>query len=77
MKFKISHVAKTTDVRNRDKQQTLHVQHLPWTDNELLIAKTIFETKYPDARWENLHPNRLIRLQRLLEARAVAKVLKL
>lgn len=50
---------------------------LLWTREEQIAAKAIFETKYPDAKWENLHPNRIMRIQRLLEARAALKALKI
>lgn len=39
------------------------------------IAKAIYEVKYPDASWENLHPNRLVRKHRLAEADAVVNLL--
>ena len=72
----MSKMARGHDYSKDDLKQYLHTQHLPWTEKELLVAKVIFETKYSDARFENLHPNRLVRLQRLLEARAVLKALK-
>ena len=72
----MSKMARGHDYSKSGIKQYLHKKHLPWTRKELLVAKTIFETKYPDARFENLHPNRLVRLHRLLEARAVLKALK-
>ena len=40
------------------------------------IAKAIYEAKYPDSKWEILHPRRLMRKQRLIEAEAVLKIIK-
>lgn len=34
------------------------------------VAKAIFETKYPDCLWENMHPNRNVRKCRVKEAEA-------
>ena len=73
----MSKMARGCDSRYRNEKQYSHMQHLPWTKKELLVAKVIFETKYPDAIFENLHPNRLVRLARLLEARAALKALKI
>ena len=73
----MSKMARGCDPRYLEEKQYLHMQHLPWTKKELLVAKAIFETKYPDARFEHLHPNRSVRLARLLEARAALKALKI
>lgn len=46
-----------------------------FTDEEMAVAKAIYEAKYPDSTWEILHPNRLTRFQRLIEARAAVNAL--
>lgn len=76
MTKRLSKMARGHDCSQERITQWLHTQYLPWTKKELLVAKVIFETKYPDARFEHLHPNRTVRLLRLLEARAVLKALK-
>lgn len=48
-----------------------------WTALEEHIAKTIYEAKYRDSSWEKLHPRRLVRIQRLIEARAVLVAMEL
>lgn len=72
----MSKIARGHDYSKDGIEQYLYKEYLPWTKKELLVAKIIFETMYPDARFENLHPNRIIRHKRLLEARAVLKALK-
>lgn len=59
----------------RDHLARKRQQQFKFTKEEQAVAKAIFEAKYPDARWENLHPNRSMRLARLIEARAAVAAL--
>lgn len=43
---------------------------------EHAMAKAIYESMYPDSRWEHLHPRRTVRIQRLFDARAALRALE-
>ncbi len=62
---------------NKGIKRKVSDKFFQFTKIEETVAKAIYESMYPDSKWENLDPNRDVRFCRLRDARAAIKAYRI